>query len=465
MIKCPKCGGEMEFDAKDQMVTCQYCGSTFNPNEQIEELKTSKEEIDYFDGKAYQCSQCGATLMTFDDTAVTFCSYCGSQNMIESHLKNQTNPDTIIPFSITKEECINKYNKLVSDYFFAPDYLKEKANVDKFRGIYMPYVVYSFRNKGKITNQGEKYNHRSGDYVYYDKFNITADVDSSYEGMSYDLVSKFYDKFSGAIPHDYNKAVPFNSNYLIGYYADSKDVNEDIYINDAINVIQNDVENRLKQNPEFAKYGCPQPTFKPTLTDKKIGLFPVYFLGVRDSQNNMNYAVVNGQTGAIAADLPISFKKYLMVTLIIAVLLYFLINSFLVLNPIELTICALVASLISLFISSSQLKEIKNKLYNITDKGKNNKEKIQMTKEAIKALQSSPEFKATKGFRIKQTLGLILGIGVLILNPIDDLYYYAVSLAILILILLSVQDLVKEHNMLSCSKPPQLEKRGGDISE
>jgi DNA-directed RNA polymerase subunit RPC12/RpoP len=448
----------MEFDAEHQMVTCEYCGRTFNPNETIEEVKASKEVNDYYNGTAFQCSQCGATLMTFDDTAITFCSYCGSQAMIETKLKDQLNPDTIIPFKVTREECIKKYNNLVSGFFFAPNYLKEQMNVEKFRGIYMPYVVYSFKNKGQITNKGEKFNHHSGNYDYYDQYNITADIDSSYEGMSYDLSSKFYDKFSDAIPHDYNGAVPFNHNYLIGYYADSKDVSEDLYIDDAVNVIKEDIKQKLRQNPTFAKYGCPEPSFMPQLQEKKTGLFPIYFLGIRDKNNNMNYAVVNGQTGAIAADLPISFKKYLLTVLVFAILIYFLINNFIILNPIEITVFSTICALISLLISNNQLTKLREKLFNLKDKGKNKGKAA-----SAKNYKKLPEFKTTKGFRIKQVLGVIAGDLILLLQPTDDMFYYGASILILVLIVLSFYSLVKEHNMLSCSKPPQLEKRGGDL--
>ncbi len=460
MVKCPHCGGEMEYEITSEQVTCKYCGSQFNPNETIAEMKASKEvNDDYLQGHAYQCTQCGATLSTFDDTAVTFCSYCGSQAMIESKLKDETRPDKVIPFKVTKEECIEKYNKLVKDFFFAPSYLSEKNNIDKFRGIYMPYVVYSFRNKGTIHNTGQKYSHHSGDYDYYDKFDISADIDSSYEGMSYDLVSKFSDKFSGAVPHDFNESKDFNTNYLIGYYVDSKDVDEDTYIDDAIEVIQSDVEVKLKQNPQFAKYGCPSPTFKPALTDKKIGLFPVYFLGIKDQKNNMNYAVVNGQTGAIAADLPISFKKYVITTLIFALLIYLFISNFLVLNPQEINIVSIISAVICLIVSNSQIKTIRSQLFSLKDKGMKSK------KQTITKQEEKEILKVTKGFRIKQVLGIIIGLLVFITNPVDDMYYYISALIVFVLIILSVYDLVQEHNIMSSSKPPQLEKRGGDISE
>ena len=62
--------------------------------------------------------------MTFDDTAVTFCSYCGSQAMLESRMMKQNKPDYIIPFKVTKEQCITNYKKKLAKALFAPSYMK-----------------------------------------------------------------------------------------------------------------------------------------------------------------------------------------------------------------------------------------------------------------------------------------------------------------------------------------------------
>lgn len=90
MIKCPNCSGEMEFDATLLKVKCKYCGEVFDNTELLEKTDIQsavmqKEEENVYEGTSYKCTQCGATLMTFDDTAITFCSYCGSQAMLEDN--------------------------------------------------------------------------------------------------------------------------------------------------------------------------------------------------------------------------------------------------------------------------------------------------------------------------------------------------------------------------------------------
>ena len=124
MIKCPNCTGEMKFDPKLQKVKCEYCGNEYLVDELMKNNNSemcigekqllnydSNEENSYI-GKAYKCVQCGATLMTFDETAITFCSYCGSQAMLEDKMMKHNNPDLIIPFKKTKEECIKAYKEI-----------------------------------------------------------------------------------------------------------------------------------------------------------------------------------------------------------------------------------------------------------------------------------------------------------------------------------------------------------------
>ena len=368
MIKCPKCGAELNFNAKSQKVECEYCRTVFVPKKLKTSVKVAQENT--YEGKCFLCSQCGAELLTFDETAITFCSYCGSQAMIESRMKQQNNPDFIIPFKKTKEECIKAYLKKISKSLFVPSYMKSDIVVNKFRGIYLPYCVYKVSFHGENTNSGTKYSHRRGDYKYYDDYRISADIDADYEGISYDMISNFYDKFSHSIPHDFKEAEPFDPSYLAGFYADSKDVDTSTYEDLAASIAKSDSTNYLIKRKEFRKYGCYYPSVNFRINDKKIGMFPVYFLAIRDKKNTyVNYAVVNGQTGKVVADLPIDFKKYILVSILLAIPIFLLINNILVLTPKMVCIFSIVASIVSIIISTYQTKKIHERQNHLDDIG------------------------------------------------------------------------------------------------
>ena len=479
MSKCPNCGGELTYDVGATSVVCPYCKSKFNPQELNTKTKFSKER-DTFEGKSYNCKQCGATLLTFDETAITFCSYCGSQNVIESKMVKVNNPDFVIPFSITKEECIARYKKFIKKALFVPKYMKEEMTVEKFRGIFMPYGVYKTAFNGKSRNVGERYSHRSGDYIIYNKYAIDAMVDVEYDGISFDLLSKFYDSYSLSIPFDYSGVVPFNKNYLMGFYADMKDVDSEVYDNMVKRITSSDTSSYLKKHGEYFEYGCYKPVVALDVSECKTGMFPIYFLAIKDKKGQLHYAIINGQTGKIAADLPIDFKKFIFGTLLLGIAIFALLYFGTVVLPKTILIFSLIASVISIIVAINQSIKIFDKENHLSDKGyiskfdteyeiiekekviesKNGGTVTTVKKNVVKP-GKRPE-KVNFKYIYKQILGIIIGIGVMASGTFRDEYYYGAAIIIFLLIVISFKDLVKEHNLLSSNKPPQLEKRGGD---
>ena len=66
---------------------------------------------------------------------------------------------------------------------------------------------------------------------------------------------------------------------------------------------------------------------------------------------------------------------------------------------------------------------------------------------------------------LKYLLAILFPLGIVILDPVSDLYYYISSIIGLVLVLTSFYDLVIIHNQLVSRPIPQLEKRGGDEGE
>ncbi len=457
MIRCPNCTAQLDYDVSSQQIHCDYCGSTFDPKEFQTEIKKSEEvEVETYEGMSYTCSQCGASLLTFDETAITFCSYCGSQAMIESKLIKKNNPKYIIPFKKTKEECISQYKKKINSSLFAPDYMKSDVVVDKFRGIYIPYCVYKLQSEKKSTNNGSKYSHRRGDYIYYDDYTIRADIDAEYEGISYDMISNLYDEFSTAIPHNFQESEEFNTNYLAGFYADTSDVNDYIYEDNATSIVTEDSTNHLRKCKEYSQYGCSKPTAYFNVVDKKMGMFPLYFLAIRDKKEKyVNYAIVNGQTGKVVVDLPVDFKKYILFSLLLTIPIFLVTEAFLVLTPKTVCLVSMAAAVISMIISLIQMNSMHNREYHINDEGYMDRNKDKKT----------PKSKIQLKYIIKQIIAIGLGLFVLIMNFVADYYYYGAAIIMFILIIISFYDLVKEHNLLVSTKLPQLEVRGGSENE
>ena len=163
-------------------------------------------------------------------------------------------------------------------------------------------------------------------------------------------------------------------------------------------------------------------------------------------------AIVNGQTGKVAADLPVSFPKYIIASLILSVVIFIIINFNLVVNPINLCIFAGVMAFISLAMSISQLSTIDKKKNHSSDEGYMSKMENRKKKEKVHGFK----------YIYKQIIAMILPLLLVFSSVAEDTYFYGSAIVSLILVLLSFRGLVQEHNILVSNKLPQLEKRGGD---
>ena len=483
MIKCPHCGGELDFDIKDQVVKCPYCESEFNPKEEIGKVKSASErkateyDTGVTKGKCYTCSQCGAQLVTFDDTAVTFCSYCDSQALIASEMEI-LNPKVIIPFKKTKEQAIDMYLKKLKSSLFAPSDFKNDIILKKFRGIFMPYEIYDIESHDQFVCDGERYSHRSGDYVIYDKFIISGKVDAKYDGISFDVSSGYSDDVSQAIPFDIKEGEDFNHNYLIGNYADTSDIDSNIYDDNAKGIANNDLENTIRRNPKLFAYTITNVKTNMNITEKKKGFFPVYFASFKNKKGDrIHYAIINGQNGKSAVDIPVDYKKYLFGSILLAIPIFFILQSIATITALEITGISLIILLVGFIIQSLDIKRINNKENHVDDEGFNFKnlnelnvqdpeavkEKIAASLEKKKA--QNKDVKEIKGFGLYIFLTALIPAFLLITKSSNDDLLYGASIFSIVVCLLIFRFVVKKHNTFIARPLPQLNKRGGDENE
>ncbi len=368
MYECPNCAGNLKFDISRQQLFCAHCETTMDPYS----FKKEKDAEEY-EATIFTCPQCGGEIISDDTTAATFCSFCDGATILDSRISKERRPSFIIPFTKTKKDCKDAYAKMMSKAFFAPKELKDPEHLKKFRGIYMPYWVYSFEKKGPITFSGSK-RYRRGDYVHVKHYDLDCEVDGEYKGISYDASSSFSDNLSSAIaPFDLKQSKPFEPTFLSGFYADTNDVDKRLYeseaeelmINDAVKVIEN--KSVCKRYDVKDSYSL-RKALIPSKATAELAMLPVWFLSYRKG-DRVCYAVVNGQTGKAAADLPVDMKNYLIGSGILALPLFILLNLLYTFTPNKILIVAAIMAFISILISNTQMSRIFAKEAGEDDKG------------------------------------------------------------------------------------------------
>lgn len=454
MYECPNCAANLRYHIQKKMLYCDSCETSLDPYSFHKE-KDAEESHDY-EVTVFSCPQCGGEIISEDTTAATFCSFCGSSTILDSRLSRERCPKYIIPFAKTKGNCETAYKKMMAKAYFAPDELKNPKHIEKFRGIYMPYWIYSFEKKGPLHMKGAQIRRR-GDYVYANHYDVDTEIDVRYEGISYDASSTFSDSLSSAIaPFDITKGKPFSPSFLSGFYADTSDVDGIVYEDLAENMFRNDCAATIEKTKEFSKYGVGKkvehpvpPLLNPDVKSADLALFPVWFLSYRKG-DRVAYAVVNGQTGKAVADLPVDIRKFLLGALVIALPIFLILNLLPVIKPGAMLLLSALLAGICAVICAVQIGRILKRDSLQDDRG---------MLVVAKAKKTSGAYLLKL---IKPIIAICLAFFIYILNPVEDMIYYASSIICLVTIGLVMIDILKMHNLLTTRKLPQLGRRGGD---
>ena len=373
MSKCVNCGGEQRFDIASQMLICSSCGSKEDPKDfTAEGSYAERPEMEF---TFFECPQCGGKVYSTDNSINGFCSYCGSNVMLKTRVEKKRMPRSLAPFKISKEACKIRYLNYVKKAWFIPKELKEAAYLDNFRGIYMPYWGYDVRLAGFLSLDGVR-SFREGKKVYTENYKCRGWLDARYQGIFYDASAAFDDHFSWQIaPFDAHSLVDFNPAYLSGFYADLGDVDYHVYDDNATRIARDKVFDSIQLHKAFpyATFSADQlELFRPTMDAEVLevysSLFPVWFLSHR-TDDRVSYAVVNGQTGRIAGDMPVDKKKFLLVSVLEAIPLFVLLCFSTLMEPSSLLVASEFFAVISITLLMSMIKKIIIRDRRLDDKG------------------------------------------------------------------------------------------------
>ncbi|MBR0091317.1 MAG: hypothetical protein IJP92_06440, partial [Lachnospiraceae bacterium] len=278
-------------------------------------------------------------------------TYCGSAAVFESRISEEKEPDYIIPFQKTKEDCIKEYRKRLRRAIYAPAGMRDPAFLDRFTGVYVPYWVYETEMEASPQLTGTE-EYRSGDYLHYKTYTLTADVKGQY-AVNFDASSFFHDETATAIsPFAKDGIKPFHPAMLSGFFADTADVDAATYLQEAKNRIGEDAYLKLVSRnfhgiSPSVPYGKSEMDrmFSLNKVKAKRALFPVWFLTWRN-KDRVAYAAMNAQTGKLAADIPIDPKRFLLGSLLLAVPFFFLYRMLLTVTaPVALLVTFLAGCL------------------------------------------------------------------------------------------------------------------------
>lgn len=391
-MKCPSCGGFLEFNIESNKLVCPYCNSSFDPEQYSENNEGNVSSEETFESEenqtirvdTYTCKNCGARLEAPEDQIVSYCMYCGGESVLMEKAAAIQKPEGIIPFKYDKEAVKKQYEKKIKSTPFAPKEFHKPEFIEGFRGIYIPYWKSSAVLRDEEVTLTGKTETSEGNTTITREYKYTLKTSGEVSGGAYDASEAFDDTIAENIaPFNENSIVPFNESYLAGFYADKATVKSSVYKEKETEDIYQNIEQQINQVSEGMETDSNLIKRKVKFSEykNKAVLFPVWFLTWRN-KNRVSYSVMNGETGKFSCDVPVDFTKFFLVTLIAAIIfsvIFCLIPSFVI--PLKVAAYSGVLLFLSSFIFKSELKKInqlENHVYDLGSKqnrGKKSKSK------------------------------------------------------------------------------------------
>lgn len=344
--KCPACTGPLHFSGDSGMLECEYCGSCYDV-EEIEALFAEKEAAaarvsdeaeekaaesdeesswDFSDinsdwgedgvkMKAYSCPSCGAELICDETTAATSCPYCGNPTVIPGQFSGMLKPDYVIPFKLGKADAITTLKKHYRGKIFLPKTFADGNHLEEIKGIYVPFWLFDGVVDGNISYQGTRsHTHTEGDeeVTITDHYRMDRAGIVPFERIPADASSKMPDEHMDSIePFDYSELKPFSTAYLPGFLADKYDVTVEECSDRADERVAKTVRDLFYRDASAGYETCISVSENISIQRGKVhyALMPVWLLNTKWNGQDFLFAM-NGQTGKMVGDLPISKGKF-----------------------------------------------------------------------------------------------------------------------------------------------------------
>lgn len=452
MYSCPGCGSQMLFDIPTQGLKCGRCDREMSIGEA--DRKEARQAGNSFSVDLLTCPTCGAEIRAMNTTAAAFCSYCGSSVMLNQKQAEYDPPETLIPFKITREECFEKFRAMLKKSFCADHRLKKDITAESFRGIYVPYHVYHAWVKGDAVIQGTE---TKGDNTYY--YKTTLELDHEYDGILHDASREMPDSISEKIVMSRDcqeQFVPFSPAYLSGFYADIADSDPKDYLSYAKGeAIRKGMEDTLPALQEDSLHYSTSEAREALM--KKAGaecrgqtLLPVWFMSMR-SGNRVLYAVQNAVTGEMWADMPLDITRFGLVTLGLAVVLFFVFNAFLVLRPEMVMVAAMLLAVFALLAVSGREREISDRERSVNE-APDNKAALKEQVRRMRRLERRVSRQESGNF-VSYLAAFAAGAGSVgllkVLSGLEDFRVYKIAALVLFLAMagLTAYETVKKHRL------------------
>ncbi len=338
---CEACGAPVETSDR----FCPACGL---PQTVSEEALPSAERAQ----NHFRCENCGSEVATDPDQRSYVCAFCDSTYVVEfsPDQTGRQDPEFVIGFSVTPDGAREKFREWIrANSWFRPSDLRLAQVAEKQRGVYLPFWSFSMLARSRWNASIGEYWYRTETYTTRDaKGNTVTKTRRVRETEWWPLSGRHHRYHSGYLvsgsrglpQQDAERIKPFNlpgmkryrPYFLAGWLCEEYSIERDA----ALSICREEFSRHQQQSISAFLPGDTHRNLQIATdfahVNSDLCLLPVYILSYRYKDQLYRF-LVNGQTGKVAGDKPLSWRRIGgaiaggVVLLLIIILLFFLLSG------------------------------------------------------------------------------------------------------------------------------------------
>ena len=317
---CEACGSPVE--PHDRF--CPACGNPSASGEPDAEATIQEQQPPQ---KFFACKNCGAEVATDPDQRSYTCAFCDSTYVVEftPEATERQRPEFVIGFGVTRDKAAEKFDSwLRENSWFRPGDLASARIAEKLRGVYLPFWSFSTLAESRWSASIGEYWWKTETYTttvngktvtktrrvrHTEWWNLSGEHHRYYSGY---LVSGS----RGLAQQDADRIKPFQlpalkryrPYFLAGWLAEEYSIERD----EALQTCRREFHRREQQNVADFLPGDTHSDLRVSTnfsqTNSDLILLPVYLLAYQYKDKLYRF-MINGQTGKVAGDKPLSWVR------------------------------------------------------------------------------------------------------------------------------------------------------------
>jgi hypothetical protein len=339
---CAACGAQAEWNPSKRLLVCPFCGTAapfeidestgaFVENDLSKALRELPDDSRGWQAekRSVQCQSCKAVSVFDPERVGQNCDFCGSPALVDyQEIKAPIRPQCVLPFTVAEAQVREQIRGWYAGKWLAPGALKRRALVDRVRGIYLPYWTFDAQADCPWQAEAGHYYYTNESYRDSKGHTQTRRVRHVRWTPASGVVRHFFDDepvpatlgvshglLKQIEPFPADGMVPYDTAFLSGFVVEHYQIA-------LVQAAQNSQASMTDQLRAMCAAQVPGDTHRnlrihPTFTSQtfKHLLVPAWLL-VYDYRSKPYRVVVNGFTGKMAGEYPLSAWKIALLVLV-----------------------------------------------------------------------------------------------------------------------------------------------------